>query len=276
MDFFFVEAPRRMMSWFFQLRNAFMSQKRLKKWSPHTLDNYILCSQPRQGSYRVPIVSSLATSGAQDPDPDGECLRLHQENMESQPWMYIWVDWTCLPQSPRTAQQQAYFDRCLRTMSAIIRNCGFTYFYPPFEPRLWILYEIAEYILTCRDAQPPTHDAEIFFQHIAEMEENGVQATLKNHSYHCSSDEDWLYLVPWIELLVLFKRLKIDVFVVRRALGGIRWAPNVENYAYGNMVRLRQFEGTLTVFGEKHIFTPFPRPKGGCARKESRKLMTST
>ena len=58
-----------------------------------------------------------------------------------------------MPQTPRLLPEEAYFNRCLRTMSGIIHNCGFIYFYPPFEPRLWIMYEITEYVLTSRRLQ---------------------------------------------------------------------------------------------------------------------------
>jgi hypothetical protein len=100
-------------------------------------------------------------------------------------------------------------------MSGIIRNTGFTYFYPPFKPRLWILYEIAEFRLTCSGNIPKTPDIELFLQHIDEMIEEGVQKTLEKHHYHCYKDHDRQYLTSWLELLVLLRQLKLDVHFVR-------------------------------------------------------------
>ncbi|KAF5847051.1 hypothetical protein GGP41_003294 [Bipolaris sorokiniana] len=99
-------------------------------------------------------------------------------------------------------------------MSGIIRNTGFIYFYPPFKPRLWILYEVAEYRLTCSGGILKTHDIELFLEHIDEMIEKGVQKTLKKHHYRCYEDRDRKYLASWLELLVLFQRLKIGLVFV--------------------------------------------------------------
>jgi hypothetical protein len=125
------------MIWFFQRRSAFMSQTRMKKWSRDESDDYVL----------FPALNGFVTRGEclfvshfwrtnDHPDPDGEYLRLHQAELESQAWSYIWVDWTCMPQGQRSVPEDAYFHRCLQKMSCIIRNRGFMYFYPPFEPGL--------------------------------------------------------------------------------------------------------------------------------------------
>ena len=67
-------------------------------------------------------------------------------------------------------------------MSGIIRNCGFMFFYPQFEPRLWILYEIAEYVLTCNEPNNYiTPDIETFRRHIDEMSKTSVQAVLRKY-----------------------------------------------------------------------------------------------
>jgi hypothetical protein len=109
----------------------------------------------------------------------------------------------------------------------IIRNCGFTYFYPPFEPRLWILYEITEYVLTCDGGIRKTSDIELFLQHIDEMLETGVQATLEKHSYRCSCDRDRQYLTSWLELLILLSRLHFDIGGVRRIMDNMTWSHTV-------------------------------------------------
>jgi hypothetical protein len=246
-----------LMFWFFQRRSAFMSQERIKKWSRDELDDYVLLPAlpgfvTRQDCFFV----SHFWRTQDHPDPDGEYLRLHQAELESQIWSYIWVDWACMPQSPRSFLEDAYFHRCLRTMSGIIRNCGFTYFYPSFEPRLWILYEIAEYVLTCEGDIPVTPDIELYLQHVDEMTKIGVQATLGKHGYRCSYDGDRQYLTSWLELLVLLKVLRFTVDTIRRIMDGMTWFNCVQCYPG---VELNRFEGTLVVSGRMHTFTPFPR-----------------
>jgi hypothetical protein len=237
-----------------------MSQKRMKKWSRDELDDYVLLPAASPGFVtRLDCFFVSHFWRTQDhPDPDGEYLRLHQAELESQKWSYIWVDWTCMPQSPRLLLEQAYFHRCLRTMSGIIRNCGFTYFYPPFEPRLWILYEITEYVLTCSGGIGMTSDIEPFLQHIDEMIETGVQATLAKHGYRCSYDRDRQYLTSWLELLVLLKRLHISIDTIRTIMDHMTWFPTLRTQCYSGG-ELNRFEGTLVVQGEMHTFTPFPQ-----------------
>jgi hypothetical protein len=214
---------------------------------------------------------------------DGEYLRLHQAELESQTWSYIWVDWTCMPQSPRSLPEQGYFDRCLRTMSAIIRNCGFIYFYPPFEPRLWILFEITEYVLTSSGGISKTPDIEPFLQHIDEMLETDVQSILIKHGYRCSYDRDRQYLISWLELLVLLRRLHFSVEFVRDVMDKMTWfgtaksqlfvpeGIDIMNLIAGKLdtaqsefylsgrVELKQFEGILVANGRMYAFTPFPQ-----------------
>jgi hypothetical protein len=247
------------MIWFFQRRSAFMSQKCMKKWSRDELDDYVLLPATPGFVTRVDCFFVSHFWHTQDhPDPDGEYLRLYQAELESQTWSYIWVDWTCMPQSPRLLPDEAYFNRCLRTMSGIIRNCGFIYFYPPFEPRLWILYEITEYVLTCSGGIGKTPDIELFLQHIDEMLETGVPATLAKHGYRCSYDRDRLYLTSWLELLVLFKRLHFDIDAIRKIMDHMTWFHTLQTQSYPG-VELRRFEGTLVVHGKVHTFTPFPQ-----------------
>jgi hypothetical protein len=163
-----------------------------------------------------------------------------------------------MPQSPRSLPEKAYFNRCLRIMSGIIRNCGFIYFYPPFEPRLWILYEITEFVLTSFGGIRLTSDIEPYCRHIDEMLETSVQATLAKHGYCCSYDRDMQYLTSWLELLVLLNRLNFDIYNIRNIMDDMTWFNAVQVQWYPG-VELKRFEGTLVVDGEMHLFTPFPR-----------------
>jgi hypothetical protein len=245
------------MFWFFQQRSAFMSQNRIKKWSPDELDDYVLLPPSPGFVMRQDCFFVSHFWLAQDhPDPDGEYLRRHQANLESNIWSYIWIDWTCLPQSPRSEPEDAYFSRCLRTMSGIIRNCGFTYFYPPFEARLWILYEITEYVLTCEGDIAMTSDIKPYLQHIDEMFTIGVQVTLTKYGYRCSYDGDMPYLTSWLELLVLLRQY-LCINLIRTIMDDMTWANSSAQYYSG--VELNRFEGTLVVNGKMHTFTPFPR-----------------
>lgn len=196
----------------------------------------------------------------ENPDPDGEYLRDTQGNLKSQVWSYIWVDWTCMPQNPRSSPEEKYFNHCLRTMPAIIRNCSFSYFYPPFEPRLWILYEIAEYRLTCEEPtnNSYTPDIEEFQKHVDEMLAIGVKQTLVKYGYRCSYDRDRQYLMSWLELLVLLRRT-IDVDFIRHIMDHVTWLNASIQFYDGGRVQVNRYAGTLVIGGETHSFTPFPQ-----------------
>ncbi|KAK0624280.1 hypothetical protein B0T14DRAFT_536793 [Immersiella caudata] len=120
--------------------------QQMQKWSRDRLDDYVL----------LPATPGFTRD---DPDPDGKYLRLHQNELQSQSWSYVWVDWSCIPQHPRSDREGVYFLPSLQTMPSIIRNSGFAWFYPRFEPRLWILFKIAEHILTSEGGLQTTHDS---------------------------------------------------------------------------------------------------------------------
>jgi hypothetical protein len=261
LDDFLAQTGKPLTIWFFQRRRSFMLQKRLKKWSRDELDDYVLLPASHGFVMRPDCFFVSHFWHTQDhPDPDGEYLRLHQAELEPQTWSYIWIDWTCMPQSPRSSSEEAYFHHCLRTMSSIIRNCGFTYFYPPFKPRLWILYEIAEFVLTSSGNIVVTPDIQTFRQHIDEMLEIGVQATLLKHGYKCSYDRDRQYLTSWLELLVLLRRLNFSIHAVRDIMDLMTWHITANKLMIGlGAVELNKFEGTLSVYGETYTFAPFQR-----------------
>lgn len=260
LDDFFNKNSDPLMFWFFQKRSAFMSQNRIKRWSCNELDDYVLLpASPGFVSRRDCFFVSHFWCTQDNPDPNGKCLRLHQAELKPQTWSYIWVDRTCLPQSPRAPQEQEYFRRCLKTISGIIRNCGFIYFYPSFEPRFWILCEITEYVLTCDGGILITSDIKPYLQHVDEMLETGVQATLKKHSYRCSNGSDRQYLTPWPELPVLLRRL-VHVEDIRKIMDDMTWLDLVQVQIYSGVeLELNRFEGTLIVNGKTHTFAPFPR-----------------
>src|SRR6266480_5564360 len=81
-----------------------------------------------------------------------------------------------------------------------------------------ILYEITEFALTCSGGIGITSDIEPYLQHIDEMLETGVQATLAKHGYRCSYDRDRQYMTSWMELLVLLRRLHFSIFSIRKIM----------------------------------------------------------
>ncbi|KAK2028976.1 hypothetical protein LX32DRAFT_639490 [Colletotrichum zoysiae] len=266
LDEFLEEAPRTLMFWFFQQREAFLSQKTMQKWSRDRLDDCILLPTAQGFVLRTNcfFVSHFWQTN-NDPDPDGKYLRLNQNELRSQPWSYIWVDWTCIPQHPRSEREEGYFLRSLQTMPSIIRNSGFSWHYLPFEARLWILYEIAEYTLTADGDWLITPDNKEFMDHIKEMLHFGVRPTLEKHGYRCSYERDKEFLTSWLEVLVLLRQLRIGIIHMRRLMGHLTgfYGNNITFSTPKGTIKLYRYEGTLMLNEVTYTFTPFPRWKDG-------------
>lgn len=232
LDDFLSGAPQHLMFWFFQRRDTFLSQKTMTKWSRDRLDSYVLLpALPGFVTRAECFFVSHFWHAKNDPDPRGTYL-----------WLY-------------------HRDLGLQTMSGLIRNSGFAWFYPPFEPRLWILYEIAEYSLTNDGVYPETEDSRDFVAHVKEMMEVGVSATLDKHGYRCTYDRDKAFLTSWLELLVLLRKLLFDLVDLRRLMDHFTWSPSVKTYfvyTLNGLVEVRRYEGVLAVNGERYTFTPFP------------------
>jgi hypothetical protein len=81
--------------------------------------------------------------------------------------------------------------------------------YLNFEPRAWILYEVAEYVLNHFgpiSADDPT-DILLFFRHTQEMRETSVRAVLKKHEYRCTNESDLYMVTGWLEMLVILEKV---------------------------------------------------------------------
>lgn len=264
LDDFLREAPQLAMFWFFQRREAFLSQERTPKWNRNRLDDYILL--PASNGYVTRSECFFVShfwQTSHNPDPDGDNLRLLQNELQTQAWSYIWIDWACIPQHPRSKAEEGYFLRSLDTMSGIIRNCAFIWYYPPFEARLWILYEVAEYILTSEDEFFPFPDVKTFSNHVYEMVETGVRPTLEKYGYRCAYERDRKHLTSWLEVLVLLRRLHVDLYSVRQLLDSLTWFPNTkvifQRTNSGGWMQMLKYEGILSIDGREHTFTPFPQ-----------------
>ena len=240
-----------------------MTQDRMSKWNGDRLDDYVLLPAANGYVSRTECFFVSHFWQTRDhPDPDGKYLRLLQNELRPQHWSYVWVDWSCIPQNPRSESEKIFFLQSLQSMSGIIRNCGFIWFYPPFEPRLWILYEIAEFSLTCDGDLPPMEDIRIFADHVKEMLQVGVRSTLDKHGYRCTYDRDREFLTSWLEVLVLLRKLHIDTDDIRRFADMLTWAPSarvMKMATINGLVEFSRYEGTLICRGERHTFTPFPR-----------------
>ncbi|KXH51509.1 hypothetical protein CNYM01_07661 [Colletotrichum nymphaeae SA-01] len=273
----FLRSPRELpLFWFFQRREAFLSQKTFTKWNRDRLDDYVLLPALNNFVMRSKcfFVSHFWTT-SNDPDPDGSCLRLHQKELGVQSWSHIWVDWTCLPQYPRSESEEEYFLRGLETMPGIIRNCGFSWFYPGFEPRLWILYEIAEYTLTCDGGIEEFEDNQEFVKHIQEMQETSVPSVLRKYGYRCSDERDKDYLTSCLEILIYLIRFGIDMGDVRRLMSHVLWfsfTPDIMYQSHFGLVQIWRFEGALEFQGQRYEFTPFPKWGEGKYSANARRL----
>ena len=235
LDDFFSQASNPLIFWFFQRWDAFVAQSTMNKWSRDLLEDYILVPASLGFVNRNDcfFVSHFWRTSSH-PDPDGKYLRLYQDELRTQSWTYIWVDWTCIPQDLRTPAAERYFLRSLETMSGIIRNCGVTWFYPPFEARMWILYEVAEYTLTCSQSFEATPDMNKFKNHVQEMLQTGVLSVLDRYGYTCSYERDRAFLTSWLEILVLLTRLRIDIDDIRRVMDNMTWGDSSRNNDRGH------------------------------------------
>lgn len=90
------------------------------------------------------------------------------------------------------------------------------------------------------------------------MLETDVQTTLARHGYRCSLDGDRQYLISWLELLILLRRLQLSISTVRTVMDDMTWPDRVETQHYPRVV-VKRVKGTLVVDGFVHTFTPFPR-----------------
>lgn len=263
LDDFLREAPTFLMFWFFQRREIFLSQTRVARWSRDRLEDYVLLPAQFGFVWRTDrFFISHFWQCAEHPDPNGEYLRLHQENLKRQRWSFVWLDWTCMPQNSREEMEEKYFLRSLETMPGIIRNSGFNYHFPPFKPRLWILFEVASYMLTAEQDWDWTPDIRHFVDHVREMVTHGVRSVLLKYHYECTFERDETYLTAWLELLVLLRQILRDVDDLKRVMDHLMWSPTLEGLwcktPQGGL-HIEKIEGRLAIQDEGYSFTPFPR-----------------
>ncbi|KAF9456610.1 hypothetical protein BDZ94DRAFT_1275292 [Collybia nuda] len=243
--------------WFFQLRESFVEQKLLQKWNPDSLNSYILLPlhygfANNQDCFYI----SHYWNTPEHPDPQGHDMRLFLEDIGQTEWSYVWVDWTCLPQTPRTEAQKYYFKKMLRFIPALVRDCAFEWRFPAFAPRAWILYEVAEYMLN-HSNYIITDDIEPFLSHVTEMVHEGVRPILTKYGYACTNGSDIPIITGWLEILVLLFKLIPNTGIRQEMLDWLN-KDEVGSYYVPNFgLEIDKHKGIVTERdGTKHNFTP--------------------
>jgi hypothetical protein len=242
--------------WFFQRRNSFLKQRLLMKWSPAHLDEYIL----------LPICYGFVNNNdcffvshywhtREHPDPEGHDMRLFREDLVREEWSYIWVDWTCMPQAPRNDAQQTYFKKILYCIPMLVRDCAFEWRFPTFEPRAWILFEVAEFILNHR-RYIETTDIKPFIQHVFDMLEEGVRPVVSNHGYICTNGGDLQLVIGWLEVLVILVKIIPHVGMRQKILD---WVNNANLGCVSEPLLglvIDKARGVISCNGTTYQFTP--------------------
>jgi len=243
--------------WFFQLRESFMRQALFMKWDPSRLDEYIL----------LPIDYGFANNRdcffishywrtQHHPDPEAEDLCLNRQDIANLEWSYIWVDWTCMPQVPRSESQKRYFKRMLQFIPMIVRDCAFTWRFPRFEPRAWILFEVAEFIFNHTFRIPDTEDIRIFVSHLTEMVETGVKPVINKYGYKCTNESDSRLVIGWIEILVILSKIVPDVSQRQEIFDWIN-GPYVGSLSIPNLgTKIDKSKGLISCNKTIYEFTP--------------------
>jgi hypothetical protein len=248
--------------WFFQRRESFVRQSRLMRWDPNRLDAYVLL--PLNSGFVnkkdcMFIIHYWRTHG--HPDPNGEDLRATSNNLRLENWSYIWVDWPCMPQGPNRSQEQGkYFKKMLRFIPTLLRECGTTWNYPSFEPRAWILFELAVYWLCNRHRVYKIHnDQSNFWAHLCEMLREGVSTVISRHRYRCTNSTNMTLVTGWLELLLILYRLIPDVYNLRTAMQSVEMheAGSVRFYDV-QTITIDKIEGIVSCEGSgtQYRFTP--------------------
>ena len=253
--------------WFFQTRESFLKQDHMMKWDPNHLDRYIILPIDwgfvnQEDCFFV----SHFWRERHHPDPDGTDLRLFHEDFKALDFSYVWLDWTCMPQVKRTAAEESYFNRMLRCIPMLVRDCGFGWRFPHFEPRAWVLYEVAEYMLNHRNFWF-TDDIKPFVSHIMEMVKIGkVQPILDKYKYRCTTMGDMRLVTGWLEINVI---LYLEVHNVSQRQQILNWINQATTGSCHNLeldLMIDKVEGIVTVGGKTYNFTPVFRLESGAVR----------
>lgn len=248
-----------------------MRQDRLTKWDASRLGDYIV----------LPIDYGFVNNKdcyfishywreKDHPDRNGEDLRGFKEDIASDElWSYVWVDWTCMPQGngkgERSEREKSYFKLMLTCIPMLVRDCAFEWRFPPHEPRAWVLYEIAEFILGHK-LDITTDDNKTFINHVSEMvnfpvvdEHTGVCQILDKYGYDCTNKGDKRLVTGWLEILVILTKCfpgETEI-VFRKEVLDMLNKPAVGSWSNPLMdFEIDKAEGTARHKGIVYNFTP--------------------
>ncbi|KAF9991792.1 hypothetical protein BGZ79_003976 [Entomortierella chlamydospora] len=234
-----------------------MSQSRLAKWDSSRLDSYILL--PIDYGFvnkRDCFFISHYWRTRSHPDPKGIDMSLFRDDLRDQQWSYVWIDWACMPQVPRSKEEDHYFRKMLRSIPLLIQDCAFEWRFPSFEARAWVLFEVTVWLLNHKPLTFITDDMKTFADHVKEMVRNEVRPTLKKYGYQCTNQSDLDLVTGWMEIVVILFKAVPDVHMRREIIDRI-YAPFVGKVKfYDPEVEINKFAGTITVGGTVHKFTP--------------------
>lgn len=242
--------------WFFQLRDSFIRQDAFMKWDSDRLDEYIL----------LPIDYGFANNQdcffvshywrtREHPDPQAEDLRFFREDLEKMEWSYIWLDWTCMPQLPRSEMELRYFKKMLQCIPMVVRDCAFEWRFPKFEPRAWILFEVAQNILNHSEFTS-TADIEPFIFHVLEMFDKGVIPVIEKYAYKCTNEGDSRLVIGWLEIVVILAKVVPNVGTRQEIWDWVN-RPYVGTYSNPELrLEIDKAKGLISSNGITYEFTP--------------------
>jgi hypothetical protein len=242
--------------WFFQLKESFIRQQLLMKWHPDRLYEYILL--PIDYGFvncQDCFFISHYWRTQEHPDPEGHDMRLFREDLVHEEWSYVWVDWTCAPQAPRSDAQKTYFKRMLQLIPMLVRDCAFEWRFHTFEPRAWVLFEVADYILNHKE-HTVTPDIQIFISHLREMFKEGVRPVVSKHGYVCTNGGDLPLVIGWLELLVILAQVVPDASTRQQIFDSINQSYVGSYHDLTSGIEIHKASGILSCNGIDYRFTP--------------------
>jgi len=229
------------------------------KWDADRLDEYILLpvSHGWVNKKNCFYVSHYWRT-KDHPDPQGEDFKLVRSDIAGQSWDYVWVDWTCVPQSPRSESQEEYMTKMLLQSTFLMRSCAFEWRYPAFQPRLWILLEVAQYMLTGANESgwTPTPDMIPFVRDVEAMKKDGTRTIIRGKEYKCSIRREYRLLVGWLELLVIISKIVPSETKMRAVLDSVdlSYASTVTDYDTG--IQVDKVNGIVSQGSSVYRFAP--------------------
>ena len=95
-------------------------------------------------------------------------------------------------------------------MLMLVRDSGFMWRFLTFEPRAWVLFEVAEYMLN-HTVYGATNDMKPFISHVMELTKEGAHSVIFRYRYTCMNGSDILLIVGWLKIFMLVYRLVPDL-----------------------------------------------------------------